>query len=573
MQERWCLRRGDPEVEALLRQELGVSSLVGRLLVNRGIRTPEEAVRFLEPRLKEGLRSPFLFRDMTRAADRVIVALAQKETIAIYGDYDLDGISGSALLFSFLRSLGTEPLVYIPDRVREGYGLNAEAVQGLAHRGVKLLITVDCGGASHREVEFARSLGLDVIVCDHHQVPEVPPPAFAILNPAAPDSGFPFSGLCGAGTAFYLAWGVRNRLRDNREAGAPELRDLLDLVALGTIADLVPLERENRVLVRHGLTTLEQGQRLGIAALKSVAGVEQVTSAAVAFRLAPRLNAAGRLSSASLSLELLTTCDPQRALDLAQILQATNRERQATESAILNEALALCRNDPQWDERATIVLASSNWHPGVIGIVAARLAQRFHRPTALIALEPETGLGRGSVRSIPGIHCYEALRSCRNYLVAFGGHPMAAGFTIARSELDNFSQAFDSAVKSQAASPSILTVWADCEVQLDRLDVRSLLEAATVLEPFGPGNPEPVFFARNTRLRAPQAFGGDHLRVFIEQNGKALPARWFQWGDQPLPPPDVMFDILFTVEPSKHKSDGPVYLRLLRLRPSRSRTS
>lgn len=566
------MRRADAEVEALLQRELSISPLLARLLAHRGVRTPEEANQFLKPRLRDGLRSPFLFRDMPKATNRIIRAIARQETIGIYGDYDLDGISGAALLYCFLRSLGTEARVYIPDRLREGYGLNADAVERLARQGVKLLITVDCGGASHREIELARSLGVDVIVCDHHQVPDVPPPAFATLNPAAPDSGFPFSGLCGAGIAFYLAWGVRNHWHDSGGISAPELRNLLDLVSLGTIADLVPLERENRVLVRHGLTALDQGHRLGIAALKSVAGVEQVTSAAVAFRLAPRLNAPGRLSSASLALELLTTDDPQRALELAQLLHSTNRERQATESAILSEALTLCRNDPCWDERATIVLASPNWHPGVIGIVAARLAQRFHRPTALIAIEPETGLGRGSVRSVPGIHCYQALQSCGGHLLGFGGHPMAAGFTIASSEVHGFARTFDSAVRSQMASPIIATTWVDCEIELDQLDIRSLLDAAAALEPCGPGNPEPVFFARNTRLRAPQPFGGDHLRVFIEQNGKAWPARWFQWGDQPPPSPDISFDILFTVEPFKQKSDGPVYLRLLRLRPARTAT-
>jgi single-stranded-DNA-specific exonuclease len=570
MSERWRLRPRNPEAEAVLRRELELHPLLAQLLVQRGHCTPEQAHAFLNPRLRDGLRSPFLFRGMRCAADRVVQALARGERIAIYGDYDLDGVSGSALLYAFLRSLGTEPIVYIPDRMREGYGLHQPAIASLAQSGTGLLITVDCGAASHSQIRFATQLGLDSIVCDHHQVPAEPLPALAALNPAAPDSGFPFPGLCGAGTAFYLAWAVRSRLAEKGVTSLPDLRELLDLVTLGTIADVVPLEAENRVLVRHGLAALTEGRRLGIAALKNISRVTNVTSSAVAFRLAPRLNAIGRLGSAQAALELLVTDIPERAQQLATELQDANRQRQALEGAILKDALALCRNDPNWENRRAIVLASSEWHPGVIGIVAARLVEKFGRPTVLIAIDENSGVGRGSVRSTSGVNCYRALADCAPLLTAFGGHHMAAGFSIAVEHLEAFAQAFDEAVAKQTRAPQPTVHWADAVLELDQIDPADLASCLVALEPFGPGNPEPVFFARGVRLRAAQTFGGQHLRLFAEQRGKAWPAMWFQWGDEFPPDPNSSYDVLFSIEAHSSNGEAPLRLRLLRLRPSRS---
>ncbi|MCX8073807.1 MAG: single-stranded-DNA-specific exonuclease RecJ [Candidatus Binatia bacterium] len=569
MTERWFLRRGEPALETLLQKELGVSPLLSRLLVQRGYTTVEAAGAFLNPRLRDGLRSPFLFRDMDKAVERVRRAIARKETVALYGDYDLDGVSGTAVLYCFFRDLGLDPIVHVPDRLREGYGLNSEAIRALHARGASLLITVDCGAANEEEIRFAQSLKMETIVCDHHQVPPRPLPAFATLNPAAPDCGFPFAGLCGAGIAFYLAWGVRGRLREDGKAAPPSLRELLDLVTLGTIADIMPLEQENRVLVRHGLDALARGHRVGIAALKSIARIEHVNSAAVSFRLAPRLNSSGRLTSALVSFNLLTTEDADRAIELAKCLDATNRERQALESATLQEALALCRNDPRCSERAAIVLASSTWHPGVVGIVAARLVQRFKRPAALIAIDPESEVGRGSVRGIAGVNCYRALADCASHLLGFGGHPMAAGFTIAAEKISDFASNFDEAVQAQLPQSRVLPIYADAEVNLSEFDPGSVTEALCALEPFGPANPEPVFFARNVRLRSSRPFGTGHLSLFIEQNGRAFPARWFQWGHEPPPPSDTAYDVLFTCDLGGGSTAGPLQLRLVGIRPTR----
>lgn len=570
MNERWCLRRRDAGKEAFLQSELGISPLLARLLVVRGYTTPESASAFLNPQLRHGLRSPFLFRDMKKAAERVVAAITRGEVIGLFGDYDVDGVSGTALLYSFLRNLGVHPVAYIPDRLREGYGLTAGAIHTLRAQGVQLLITVDCGSANHDEILLAQSLGMDTIVCDHHQVPPSPLPSLATLNPAAPDCGFPFSGLCGAGIAFYLAWAVRATLGQDTTRSLPQLRDSLDLVSLGTIADLVPLQQENRVLVRHGLSALCHGRRLGIAALKRVANVDHVSSSTVAFRLAPRLNASGRVSSAALALELLTTDEPQRAIDLAAALHETNRERQLLEAAAFNEALALCRNDPHWSDRASIVAASANWHPGVIGIVAARLSQRFQRPTALIALDPNSETGRGSVRGTPGVHCYQALLECKEHLLGFGGHPMAAGFTIAVSHVQAFAQAFELAIRRQRPVAEPHVIWVDSEMELTRTRLEQTEEVLLALEPFGPGNPEPIFFARGVRLQAAQIFGSAHLRMFVEQNGQAFPAYYFHWGEDPLPEPNQTYDILFSVEAAAQRQDMPLRLRLLHLRPTKT---
>ena len=302
MARHWSLRPFDSDVQTLLCRELGLSPLLARLLAARRITTAAAATAFLTARLSEHLRSPLLFRQMPAASERVAAALAHGERIGIYGDYDVDGISGSAILVRFLRALGHDPLLYIPHRLRDGYGVSERGVRQLAAAGAGVMITVDCGGVSHREIAVARSLGVDTIVCDHHQVSGTPLPAHAVLNPIEPDAGFPFTGLCGAGVAFYLALGIRLRLREAGHTNLPDLRRYLDLVTLGTIADIVPIVEENRVLVKYGLRELTRTAAPGLLALKSVSGVSDVSTSTVGFRLAPRLNAGGRLSDATRSV-------------------------------------------------------------------------------------------------------------------------------------------------------------------------------------------------------------------------------------------------------------------------------
>jgi single-stranded-DNA-specific exonuclease len=548
---RWVLRRGDAAAEERLCRDFGMTAAL--------------AEEFLESKLSRQVRPPRLFRAMDAATERVVRALDRGERIGVFGDYDVDGISGSAVLLSFLRALGGDPALYIPNRVREGYGLNDAGVRALAEQGTRLMITVDCGGSAHREIELARQSGIDTIVCDHHQVSGRPLPALANLNPIEPDGGFPFQGLCGAGVAYYLALGVRQRLRESgRGEGTPDLRRWLDLVTLGTVADIVPMVEENRVLVKHGLGVIAASDRPGMVALKEVSGVSgAVTTGAVGFRLAPRLNAGGRLADATIGVELLTTADPLRARSLAENLDQENRARQAIEEEILEDALARLEREAGLADRRSIVLASADWHPGVIGICASRLVERYHRPVVLIALDPESGRGRGSCRGIAGVHLYEMLAACGDVLEGFGGHRMAAGLSIRNDAVDDLAERFEAAVRAATCPEDFVPrVEVDAELRFDEIDDR-LLGDLERLEPFGPGNPEPTFLCRRATVASRRVVGESHLKLYLRQGARALPAIAFRMAAVPLVERDEI-DLL--VVPERDRYGGGIQLRVKHLR-------
>lgn len=562
---RWRLLPGDAPRESALAAALGISPRLARLLVHRGQADAASATAYLGSRLSEHVRSPLLFRDMPRAAGRVVQALAAGERIGIYGDYDVDGVSGTAILLRFLRELGADPAVHIPNRIRDGYGLNEVGVRRLAEAGARVMITVDCGGVSHREIGLAKSLGLDTIVCDHHQVSGTPLPAYAVLNPIEPDSGFPFPGLCGAGVAFYLALGVRQQLRETRGAAVPDLRRYLDLVALGIVADIVPAVEENRVFLKYGLREISQGDRPGVAALKAVSGVGDATVGAVAFRLAPRLNAGGRLADAALSVELLTTDDQDRANELAARLEEENRARQAIERGILDEALAMVESGGGVVQRSSIVLGSAAWHPGVIGIVAARLVERYYRPTVLVALDAERGTGRGSARSIRGLNIYEAIRDCAGVLDGFGGHRMAAGLSIRNERLPELAEQFERAVAQRTGPDDFIPITdVDDEIRLSEVD-ESLMGELARLQPHGPSNAEPVFIVRGATLRSVRVVGESHLKVQLEQDGRSIRGIGFGMGDLPARE-GMKVDCLFTPTINEWNGTRSVEVRLRDLR-------
>jgi single-stranded-DNA-specific exonuclease len=543
--------------------EIGASPLLARLLANRKIVDAQRAGTFLDARLADHLRSPLLFRHMGRAAERVARAVAGGERIGIYGDYDVDGVSGSAVLMRFLRALGVEPLLYIPHRLREGYGVNAAGVQQLAAAGARVMITVDCGAASHGEIELANQLGLDVIVCDHHQVSGTPLPAYAVINPIEPDAGFPFAGLCAAGVAFYLAMGVRMRLRETG-GPVPDLRRYLDLVALGTIADLVPVVEENRVLVKYGLRELASSERPGIAALRRVSGVTQLSTGAVGFRLAPRLNAGGRLDDATRSVTLLTTDDADQATRLALALDDENRARQSIEREMVDEAIRCVDGAGGVAQRHSIVVASPLFHPGVVGIVASRLVERYYRPTILIAAE-QGGIGRGSGRSIAGVDLYAALASCRDCLERFGGHRMAAGLSIKLDRVDELAARFDAAIAARTTAEDFVPqITVDGELALRGIDAACFADLER-LEPYGMGNPEPTFLARGVRVRDRRIVGETHLKLVLEQDGRYLPAIGFGMADVAVAAGDHL-DVVFS--PMLNEWDGNEYTEL-RLRDLR----
>jgi single-stranded-DNA-specific exonuclease len=463
------------------------------VLIHRGYATPEAASEFLEDRLT-GLPDPFRMKGMRKAVERICDALKRRHQITLYGDYDVDGVCSTSLLAIFLRGLGGNVSTYIPRRLDEGYGLNLRAIERLAEQRTRVLVTLDCGITSVAEVAKANELGMDVIIVDHHVVAETVPPALAVLNPHQPGCDYPTRHLCAAGVAFNLCLGIRKALRECGffvQRSEPNLRSALDLVALATIADVVPLTGANRILVKHGLKEIAVARRPGIRALKEVSGIpasEPITSGQVGFRLGPRINAAGRLHDASLGLQLLCAESIEAARPLAQALDAANLERRGIEQQILAEAVGQAA---EAGNGKALVLHSQTWHPGVIGIVASRVVERFHRPTVMVALKE--GIGRGSARSIEGFHLVGALQQCAKHLLKYGGHRQAAGLSIEADRLPEFSEAFAAIAAQKLTDDDVVPrCRVDAVVGLSELSVEAA-KGIEALAPFGSGNPEPIF--------------------------------------------------------------------------------
>lgn len=507
-----------------------------------------------------------LFTEMPRAADRLLEAVRRRERIAVYGDYDVDGITASTQLLLFLRELGCEPIVHIPHRLRDGYGLRVDALRELAARGARLVITADCGAAAHAEISEARQLGLEIIVCDHHQNPTVRPPAYAVLNPVVSQAGFPFAGLCAAGVVFYLLMGTRMRLRETG-AAVPDLRTLLDLVALGTVADLVPLVEENRVLVKHGLREIARGRRVGLRALLEVGGAGAVTVDTLGFGLGPRLNASGRLGDASRAVELLACDDVKRARRLAEELDGHNRSRRGIEEAIVEEAEQMIRAIEGHESRRSYVLASEGWHPGVVGIVASRLVERYYRPVVLLAIEGQ--MARGSARGIPSLHLFELLNRCSEILERFGGHRMAAGLALRTERLAEFAERFENAVASSSVASSFVP-----DLRIDaKLDLESIgpttIDELERLEPCGQANPRPVFLSEEVEVVSSRVVGERHLKLGVRPRGskRNFEAIGFHLADE-LPEPGSVIDVVFTPEMNHWEGQERLQLVLRALRKS-----
>lgn len=564
---RWLPRGEFPEAGAVtaLTGELPVSSLVARLLLVRGL-TGSAAGEFLSGRLAD-LPDPLLLPDMECAARRVAAAVENGEPLAVHGDYDVDGISGTTLLVEGLRACGARVDYHIPLRLKDGYGLSGSALESAAAAGIRLVISVDCGVSAHDEARLARELGLDLVITDHHQPPPELPEAFAIVNPQRPESAFPFRDLAGVGVAFFLLAAVRRMLRKSgwfATRSEPDIRGVLDLVALGTIADLVPLQGVNRTLTRIGLSLLDSGVRQGVRALKEVAGVKSVNCGAVGFQLAPRLNAAGRLEDAARGVDLLLEQDLTKALETARLLDRFNRERQQIELQTLEEALDMVAVLPA-DRTCSIVLARDGWHSGVIGIVASRLVERFYRPTVLIALDGEGG--KGSARSIRGVHLYRTLQECADTLLAFGGHEMAAGLSLARDQVVLFTQRFEAVAKTVLTDEDLIPVLLyDGVALLDEFDFEQVA-ALERLSPFGMGNPEPVLLVEKVRARQIQRVGEGHLRFIACQGGESHPAIAFGMAARQA---DFQGDIDLLVSPQVNRFNGreEVQLRIRDVRGS-----
>ncbi len=559
---RWQLRAETPALSSVknLADSLNISPLLAEILCQRGYDSPANALLFLEPKLSS-LPDPDLLPDMDKACRRLQKALLTGEKITVHGDYDVDGISGCALLVEVLRSYGGNVSYHIPLRLKDGYGLSADAIHQAAQSGCRLIISVDCGISARDEAQLAQELGIDLIVTDHHQPGDELPVATALVNPHLPTNQFPYPDLAGVGVAFFLLIALRKRLRQSdyfSSGNEPDLRHFLDLVALGTIADIAPLTGVNRTLVTAGLNLLEKRPRPGIAALKTVAGVTSINAGVVGFRLAPRLNAAGRLEDATLGVQLLLGEKGAALESAAQQLDRFNQERQTLEKKVLDEAIE--RIEQGGSQCSSIVLASSAWHSGVIGIVASRLVERYHRPTFLIAVEE--GIGKGSGRSIKGYDLYLALRQCSDLLDGFGGHTMAAGLTVKEENLTAFAQRFEEVAEVRLTDDMYLPIIEyDNECSLDLWSV-DLVQELTALGPFGAGNPQPQFVSRGCQVKNCTLVAEKHLKFSVVQNDVALPAIAFGCSER-FSECSGMLDILYRPQINEWRGTTQIQMQIV----------
>ena len=518
MKKQWTTARIDSKTIHALTQELGCSPVLATLLHNRGLNA-ETSREFLHPSLSQ-LSSPHRLKDMDIAVERIVRAICERESIMIFGDYDVDGVSAAVLIFEFLKACNARASYHIPHRIEEGYGLKSDHILNWAGENPPdLIITVDCGSASHEAAQTARFLEIDLIITDHHAPDATLPDALAVINPKRRDDPSKLEHLAGVGVAFYLLAALRTHLRESNfwaNAIEPNLKDSCDLVALGTIADVVPMIRENRILTRAGLEVIGAGNRPGIQALIESCAVKAHPEAEdIAFRMAPRLNAAGRIAHAKTAAELLQTQDLQTARLTAAALERLNAERRQIEKKVFDDILSRLKNDPALMGACSLVLEGSDWHPGVIGIVAARLTEHFTRPVVLIGSENRPA--RGSGRSIAGIDLHRILFECRQDLVNFGGHRQAAGLTIDPNNIDRFRINFERAVQQAAAPNSFLpTGRIDCELKFQDI-CDSLLNDLEQLQPFGPENAEPIFAAKNVKVASSRIVGRTHRRMTLRQ--------------------------------------------------------
>lgn len=530
--KRWKVRKPDPALQNAIAASFKISPLTSQILINRGISDLDQAGRFLSSTLSD-IRSPLDMKGMKEGVERVVRALHKKEKIAVYGDYDVDGMTATSILLLFLKAAGGDVSYYIPERISEGYGLNHGAVRKLSERGVTLLITADCGISNQNEIKQAKELGMDVIVTDHHEVPDDLPPAYAVINPKQPGCPFPFKQLAGVGVAFNMIIALRAALRDEGVWGEneiPNLKEYLDLVALGTVADVVPLVDENRIFVKYGLIELTDSKKPGIMALKEVSGLEDtITASMVGYRLAPRLNAAGRVGKGEDGVRLLISTNFEEAVEIAKLLDEGNRERQSLEEAILNEAIEMIASDPSMKDRKSIILASEGWHPGVIGIVASRIAERFYRPTILIAMKD--GIGKGSARSIPAFVLYEGLKKCSRFLEAYGGHDYAAGLSLKAENIEKFREEFEKiALASLSEEDMVPEIEIDATMELNEI-TEGLINELENLAPFGEANPEPVLCSTDLSIADCRIVGNNHLKLRVRRDRTTLDAIGFGMGD------------------------------------------
>lgn len=562
MEYTWVLDHHHDEEEVdNLAKELGIPTLLSRILLNRGICGFEKARTYFRPDLEQ-LYDPFLMRDMDKAVERLHHALRNGEKILIFGDYDVDGVSGCSLLYLVLSSLvGPKISYYIPDRISEGYGLSEKGIDEAVEQDVSLIITIDCGVTAIDEIRHAKENGIDVIVCDHHEPGEEFPEATAVLDPKRPDCDYPFKELAGVGVGFKFMQGLYRRL-DMPES---DLDPYLDIVAIGSCADIVPLIDENRILVRHGLDHINYNPRCGVKALLESTGLDrkEVTVGLVVFVLAPRINAVGRMGDARRAVHLLTAESVQQARIFAKELERENQLRRNVDENTLKEALEIVENRLDAANDYSFVLYREGWHPGVIGIIASRIIEKYYRPTVMISIYD--GIGKGSARSIHNFNIYDAIKECSDLLIAFGGHKYAAGLTIKESKIPEFVKRFNAIAREKIKPVDLIPKMdIDCEANLGEFNQR-FIRLLKLMGPFGPLNMRPLFMSRQLKIIGqPTTVGSNHLKMQLEQDGVRLNAIGFNLADtmESFLKDKEYLDCTYVVEECQWNGKKEIQLRL-----------
>ena len=561
----WKLKgTGHENIEESLAKEFGVHRIISQMIANRHIASLEEARAYLYPSLND-LRSPFLMQDMKIGVERLLKAIYDGEGIVIYGDYDADGITSVVILYKFIKELTPHASYYIPDRVQEGYGLKIPVIDQFKSKNVKLIITVDCGVSDVEQIAYAKSIGIDTIVLDHHEITDQLPVAVACINPNRPDCSFPFKHLAGVGIAFYFLIALRGSLRKEgfwKDGQYPNLKEYLDIVALGTIGDIAPLVRENRIFAKIGLELITEGKRPGIRALKEVSGIDGqvIDSFRASFCLIPRINAAGRIASALDAVDLLLAENMDQARPLAEKLDLHNRRRQAMEKDIFNEIIGQLGANPDLENTNALVFSSEKWHPGVVGIVASRLVDLFSRPTFVISLK--NGVGKGSGRSVSDFNMHKGLQQCAPLLLSFGGHYRAAGISIKEDDIDEFAIMLNEIIGNSIESSEIVShtfIDAECNLQDINLD---LIHQMTLLAPFGCENPEPILCVRNIKSSSPVVVGHNHLKLRLTSDGASVNAIWFGMGKHLGAINGATLDVVFSPQINYWNGSSDIQLKM-----------
>lgn len=520
MKKEWQILQPDSYLVEELCGVLKCHPAIASILINRNVTSAEDASNFFNTSLNH-LSPPFSIKDMDVAVDRILNAIARKEKILIFGDYDVDGITATTLLLEFLHSVDADVSYYIPHRIAEGFGLKNNHISDYAMpNGIHLIITVDCGSDGQDAVKAARNAGIDVIITDHHMISDTVPPAVAVINPKRNDCPSGFCDLAGVGVAFYLLICLRKKLRDTnfwKDRPEPNLKNYCDLVALGTLADMVPLTRGNRILIKAGLNIIRSSQRPGLNALMEVCKINKhvIDGEDIVFSLAPRLNSAGRIDHASTAVELLTAKNIKTARKIAHSLNRLNQDRRNIENKILTQVHNHLKKNPHLLQKNTLVLVHQDWHLGILGIVASRLMKKYFRPVVLITTAD--GIGKGSARSIPEVNLYKGLSACAENIENFGGHPMAAGLTIKTENIDQFKIHFEDIV-SRMAKPIDFIAKIAIDYRLDFVNISDkLIDELESLKPFGIANHEPLFMTKEVHIVSSKRVGNHHRQMILEQ--------------------------------------------------------